>query len=156
MHATRALGLAVLLAAAIAACQAIPTGVFDGDGDPTAEAAPTPTTKTLCESGADLRTDIEFLRAVEVEEDGLVQLIVSVDATLGEARTLALLAGEAYGPLVSDVIVSLQDLRDIADELEQQETLGAGIATVGEAITEVGEAMDMLTLALREPCPEEE
>ena len=156
MQLTRTIGLAVLVPVVLAACQAVPTGLFEGEADPAAEAEPTPITKTLCESGAELRTDVEFLRAVEVDEDGVVQLVVAVDATLGEARTLAQLAGEEYGPLVDDVMVSLQDLRDIGEELEDQETLGAGIATVGEAINAIGESMDTLTLALREPCPEGE
>ena len=77
------------------------------------------------------------------------------EATLGEAQTFAILAGEEYRPLIEDVIVSLQDVRDIADELEGQETIGAGIATIGESITAVGEAMDELALQLREPCQEE-
>ncbi len=148
------IALAALLLLTLSACRALPTGFLDADGDPTIEAEPTPITKTYCESGADLRTDVEFLRSVEVSDDGLLQLIVSVDATLGEARTFAILAGEEFGPSVEDVILSLQDLRDIADELEDQETIGAGIATLGESITAVGEAMDVLALQLREPCPE--
>jgi hypothetical protein len=156
MQLTQTIGLAVLVPVALAACQAVPSGLFEGGAGPAAEAEPTPITKTLCESGAELRTDVEFLRAVEVDEDGVVQLVVAVDAALGESRTLAQLADEVYGPLVDDVIVSLQDLRDIAEELEGQATLGAGIATVGEAITAIGESMDTLTLALREPCPEGE
>jgi hypothetical protein len=129
--------------------------LLDGDDESAVEAEPTPISKTLCESRTDLRTDVEFLRSVEVSEDGLLQLIVSVDAALGEARTLAVLAGEEYVPLVTDVVVSLQDVRDIAKELEGQETVGAAIATIGEAIIAVGESMDELEIRLREPCPEE-
>ena len=156
MHVTRPLTLALLLVFALSACRAIPPGLLDGGGEPAVEAEPTPVTKTLCESSADLRTDVEFLRTVEVSEDGLLQLIVAIDAALGEARTLALLVGEEYGPLVSDVVVSLQGLRDVAEEVEEQETIGAGIATIGEAITSVGESMDALEVELRDPCPEEQ
>lgn len=153
MHATRPLTLALLLFFALSACRAIPPGLLDGGGEPAVETEPTPATKTLCESSADLRTDVEFLRTVEVSEDGLLQLIVAIDAALGEARTLALLVGEEYGPLVTDVVVSLQDLRDVTEEIEGQETIGAGIATIGEVITAVGESMDALEVELRDPCP---
>lgn len=155
MRLTRTLAIAVLLLFALGACRALPPGFLDGDGDPATEAEPTPIAKTFCESGADLRTDVAFLRNTEVSEDGLLQLIISIDAALGEARTMAVLAGEEYGPLVSDVVVSLQDLRDITDELEDQETVGAGITIIGETITAVGEAMDELEVQLREPCAEE-
>lgn len=154
MHQTRTLALAVVLLLVLGACRALPSGFLTGDAEPTAEAEPTPITKTLCESGAELRTDVDFLRAVEVSEDGLLQLIVAVDAALGEARTLTTLVGEEYGPLVEDVVVSLQDVRDLAEDLEGEETVGAAIATVGEAITAVGESMDALAVGLREPCPE--
>jgi hypothetical protein len=78
-----------------------------------------------------------------------------VDAALGEAQLLAELVVDEYQPLVEDTIVALQELRDVGEQVREQETLGAGIATIGEAITEVGEAMDALTLGLREPCPEQ-
>jgi len=151
--------LAVLLVAllAITACQtATPE---DGSAEPaatTTEASPTPTAKTMCASGADLAVDVAFLRNVEVSEDGLLSLIVSVDAALGEARTLGPLVVEEYQPLVADVVVSLQELRDIAEKLEELDTLGEGIVAIGEAITEVGVTMDALATQLREPCPEEE
>ena len=156
MHATRPLTLALLLLFVLSACRAIPPGLLDGGGEPAVEAEPTPVTKTLCESSADLRTDVEFLRSVEVSEDGLLQLIVAIDAALGEARTLALLAGEEYGPLVTDVVVSLQDLRDVTKAIEEQETIGAGIAAIGEVITAVGESMDALEIELRDPCPDDQ
>jgi hypothetical protein len=144
--------LAAVAIFTLSACRAIPVGLFEPDPEATTGPSPTPITKSLCESGADLRTDIEFLRSVEVSDDGLLSLIVAVDAALGETQTLATLAGQEYSPLVDDVIVSLQDLRDISEQLEGQETLGAGIATIGEAITEIGESMDALAIELREPC----
>lgn len=154
MHPSRPLAVASLLLFAAAACRAVPVELFVGV-DETVAPEPTSTAKTLCQSGADLRTDIESLRSLDVSEDGVLQLIVSADAALGEARTLALLAGQEYGPLVTDVVVSLQDVRDIGQALERQDTIGASIAVIGEAITAVGDSMDALTLALREPCPEE-
>jgi len=154
MDGRRSIALAMLLFLALSACRAIPAGLLDDDAETASEPSPTPITKTLCESGADLQTDVEFLRSVELSEDGLLTLIVSVDAALGEARTLALLAGQEYAPLATDLIVSLQDLRDIAEELEDEESLGGGIATIGEAITAVGESMEALGLQLREPCPQ--
>ena len=150
--------LAVLLVAlfAITACQT--ASPEDGSAEPaaTTKPSPTPTAKTMCASGADLAVDVAFLRNVEVSEDGLLSLIVSVDAALGEARTLGPLVVEEYQPLVADVVASLQELRDIAEELEELDTLGEGIVAIGEAITEVGVVMDALATQLREPCPEEE
>jgi hypothetical protein len=156
MDAKRLIALVAISIFALSACRAIPGELFADEPEVTPEPTPTPITKSFCESGADLRTDIEFLRAAELSEDGLLPFIVAIDAALGEARTLTTLAGLEYGPLVADVIISLQDLRDIAEEVEAQETLGAGIATIGEAITEVGQSMDTLTTQLREPCPESE
>jgi hypothetical protein len=156
MHARRSIALGAVLLFALSACSAIPVGLFEGTPDETPEPSPTPITKTFCESGADLSTDIDFLSSVEVSEDGLLTLIVSVDVALGEARTFTELASQEYGPLVADLVLALQDLRDLAQELEGQETLGSAITVVGETITEIGEAMDTLSMQLRDPCPEDD
>lgn len=109
----------------------------------------------MCESGAELRTDIDFLRSLEVREDGLLSVLVVVDSALGEARTLSDLAGEQYRPLALDLVLALQDLRQTVDELSEQETMGAGIATIGDSVSQIGSAMDTLALELRDPCPDE-
>ena len=51
------------------------------------------------------------------------------------------------------LVTSLQELRATIDGFADEGTLGAGIASVGDAITEIGVAMDALTVALRTPCP---
>lgn len=146
--------LLLALLFALSACRALPPGFLAPDA--TLEPSPTPITKTMCESGAELRTDIEFLRTLELREDGLVSVLVAIDSTLGEARTLGTLVTEEYRPQAVDLVLSLENLRVTVDELNQQETVGAGIATIGESIAEIGVAMDALTLELRDPCPDEE
>jgi hypothetical protein len=142
----------------IGACRALPTGLTSpGSGDsPDVDPTPSPTpiAKTMCESADDLRVDLDFLRAVELREDGLVAVLVAVDVALGEARTLTTLMGEEYGPYAADLVLSLEALRVTVDRLERKETVGEGIAAIGEAIVGIGEAMESLELELRDPCPE--
>jgi len=145
--------LLLVLLFALSACRTLPPGFLAPDS--TAEPSPTPIAKTMCESGADLRTDVEFLRSLELREDGLVSVLVAVDSALGEARTLGTLVTEEYRPEAVDLVLSLENLRLTVDDLSQQETIGAGIAAIGESIAEVGTAMDTLTLELRDPCPDE-
>lgn len=116
---------------------------------------PSPAYKTMCQSGKDLADDITTLRALDVSEDGVAGLIAGVDTALAEAKTLADLVVDEYKPLVEDTVVALQQLRDVGQELQGKETLGAGVATVGTAITEVGVAMDALETQLRQPCPQQ-
>ncbi len=144
----------VVLLFALSACRALPPGFLAPDATP--EPSPTPIAKTMCESGAALRTDIEFLRSLELREDGLVSVLVAVDSALGEARTLGTLVTEEFRPLAVDLVLSLENLRLTVDDLNQQETVGAGLAPIGESIAEIGTAMDALGLELRDPCPNEE
>lgn len=156
----------VLTAAAliVSACQtatsetAAPGGPTESPIEVAATAAAeteTPPDKTMCQSGEDLAVDVAFLRSLDTSKDGVASLVVATDSALGEAQLLANLVVDEYRPLVEDTVVALQNLRDVGEEVREQETLGAGIATIGQAITEVGEAMDALALALREPCPQE-
>ena len=57
---------------------------------------------------------------------------------------------------MDDVIVSMQGLRDISDDMTDDQTLGAQVAIIGESIVEIGESMDALGLQLRERCPDSE
>ena len=149
---------------AVSACQTA-TSETTAPGDPTeppvgaaaSAAAETeaPPGKTMCQSGEDLAVDIAFLRSLDISQDGVASLVVGANAALGEAQLLADLVVDEYRPLVEDTVVALQALRDVGEEVRAQETLGAGISTIGEAITEVGEAMDALALGLRDPCPRE-
>ena len=158
----RLVAVLAVVALTVSACQTAtsetdaPEAVTDA---PSAAAVDEPSSatvdKTMCQSGEDLAVDIAFLRSIDVSEDGVASLVVGVDAALGEAQLLAELVVDEYRPLVEDTVVALQELRDVGEQVREQETLGAGIATIGEAITEVGEAMDALTLGLREPCPEQ-
>jgi hypothetical protein len=111
--------------------------------------------QALCESADDLRLIVEFLRGTDVDEDGWLPILVGAIAGLAEGRTLAGLAGETYRPLVDDLIVAFQALRSAVDGLDGSETAGAWVAAVGEAITEIGNAMDALSTELRTPCPTE-
>jgi hypothetical protein len=109
--------------------------------------------KTMCESVADLRLYIRFLREQSLEDDGLVPVLVGAVASLAEARTLLGLIDETYRPLVDGLIGSLSALVSSIRELRDQGTLGAGLVQLGEAIVGVGTSMDALSRALREPCP---
>jgi len=114
-----------------------------------------PPGKTMCQAAEDLAADVTFVRAIDVSTVGVASLLVSVDTALQEARVLAGLAVDEYQPLVQDTIVALQELRDIGEEARTQDTVGAGVATIGAAVTRVGEAMDALELQLRQPCPQQ-
>lgn len=118
-------------------------------GSPTASEAP----KTMCESAADLRLYVGFVRDQSIDDAGLLTVLVGAVASLSEARTLAALVGETYRPLVDDLVASLQDLRTTVRAFRDQGTVGAGLVQVGEAVARVGTTMDALSLALHEPCP---
>ncbi len=101
----------------------------------------------------DLRLIIGFLQEVDIEDDGWLPVIVGSIAGVSQARDLAGLVGETYRPLVEDLIVSLQDIRRTVEQLGEMETIGAQVAVIGEAITDVGNAMDDLSVQLRTRCP---
>jgi hypothetical protein len=154
--------LALILGAA-----ATPTSLLAADPSPMTSGDPTPTAaaasvqasqapgEALCASAADMRTIVGFVQGTDVEAEGWVPIFVGLVAGLSEARGLLGLVDETYRPLVDELITSLQDLRSITYELRQLDTLGSQVAAVGEAITEIGNDMDALSEALREPCPVE-
>jgi hypothetical protein len=106
-----------------------------------------------CESAADLTLIVEFLRGTDVSEDGWLPVFVGAIAGLSEARQLAAVVGDAYRPLVDELIVSLEGLRTTVEEFGDQATIGAGVVAIGEAITGIGIAMDALAAQLATPCP---
>ncbi len=116
---------------------------------PVSSAAP----KTMCESLADLRLYVGFLRDQSLHDDGLVPVLVGVVASLEEARTLAGLVGQEYRPLVDDLIEALRDLGSSVRGFREAGTIGSGLVQLGEAIARVGVTLDVLSGALREPCP---
>ncbi len=148
----RALLTSLTLALAVAAPLASsPALAADPSAEPMAAVSPAPSAaagETLCASAADLRLIVGFLRETSISEDGVVPLVVGGLAGIAEARTLAGLAGETYRPLVDDLVASLQGLRTTVDELGDQATAGAGVASIGEALTDVGNAMDALSVQL--------
>jgi len=141
---------------------AVPSAALAADPSPAGDAAAaveaTPLAslsagEAMCASVGDLRTIVGFIQATDVEVDGWVPLLVGALAGLSEARALVGLTGEAYRPLVDELVASLQDVLSITDELRALDTLGSKVAAVGEAITEIGNDMDALSVALQEPCP---
>jgi hypothetical protein len=118
-------------------------------GVPTASEAP----PTMCESLADLRLYVGFLRDQSLDEDGVLPILVGAVASLGEARRLAGLVGETYRPLVGDLIAALEELRSAVRGFGDAGTVGSGLVGVGEAIVRVGASMDVLSAAVQEPCP---
>lgn len=142
-----ALALGLLLPATHAAAQESPSPA------PVASAEPLLTpSAAACESADDLRLIIDFLRETDPSEDGWVPVLVGVVAGLSEGRQLLGLVGETYRPLVEDLIVSLQDLRATVDEISDEESLGARIATISESVADIGYAMDALSAQLRTRC----
>lgn len=120
-----------------------------------AQPSPSPTAaEAACSSADDLRLIVDFTLDSVESDSGLVPVLVGTVAGLGEARVLAGLVGEVYRPLVEDLIVTLQDLRTMIGELGDLETAGAKLASVGEAVTDVGNAMDALAIQLRTSCPD--
>jgi hypothetical protein len=107
----------------------------------------------VCQSADDLRLIVGFLRDTDPSVDGWVPVLVGVIAGLSEARQLAGSVGETYRPLVDDLIASLEGLRATVDGLGDQGTAGAQLAAIGDAITDIGNAMDSLSLQLQAPCP---
>jgi hypothetical protein len=114
---------------------------------------PEPTTKTVCQSSADLQAAIEDIRSTELSEEGLLPLVVKIDTAVSEARLLVELVGEELRPEVTDLVASLQGLRTTVESLDEQGTLGAGITLIGESLIHIGEAMDALALELQTRCP---
>lgn len=119
-------------------------------------AAEMSTEEAICETADNLRLIVGFLQDTTVSEDGVIPVVVGGIAGFSQARELAGLVGDTLQPLVEDVIVSMQGLRDISDEMSDEQTLGAKVAIIGESVVQVGESMDALGLQLRERCPEAE
>ena len=145
----------LMLAALAGATMGPRVRAADASAVPGASASPSASepSKTMCESVADLRLYVGFLRDQSIQEGGLVPVLVGAAASLSEARTLAGLVDQTYRPLVDDLIGSLQDLASAVREFRDQGTIGAGLVQLGQAIAGVGTAMDALSAALREPCP---
>jgi hypothetical protein len=123
-----------------------------------AESSPSPAmtmspAEAACDSAEQLGLIIGFLQDTDVAADGWLPVLVGVIAGLSEARQLAGSVADTYRPLVDDLIGSLEGLRATVDELREMDTTGAAIAAVGESITDIGNAMDALTVQLRDPCP---
>ena len=98
---------------------------------------------------------ISFIGDSIESESGLVPLGIGVVAAVGETRTLASLVGETYRPLVEDLLISLENLRETMGALEDLDTAGAKLASTGEAVADIGNAMDALTVQLRTRCSDD-
>jgi hypothetical protein len=155
----RRIVLALVIAASFSTL--LPSGLLAVESSPTPEAAASlePTlapAEAACQSAADLRLIIGFLRDTDPSVDGWVPVIVGVIAGLSEARQLAGFVGDTYRPLVDDLIISFEGLRTTLDEVGGEATAGAQLAAVGEAITAIGNAMDALSVQLQTGCPTDE
>ena len=149
-------GIALLLSLALWLMMslAMPVGVA-GQSEappeaPTASQAP----PTMCESLADLRLYVGFLRDQSLGDGGLLPILVGAAASIAEARTLLPLVGAEYQPLVEALLGSLEDLRSAVRGFRDAPTVGTGLVQVGESIVGIGTSLDALSIALREPCPE--
>jgi hypothetical protein len=107
----------------------------------------------MCESLADLRIYVGFLRDQSIGDDHLLPILVGVVASLSEARTLAGRVRETYRPLVDDLVSSLTNLEASARTFFDHGTIGSGLTQFGQAIADVGVKLDSLSSAVREPCP---
>jgi hypothetical protein len=140
--------LLILLAALVA-----PAAAQDPSGAPASPAA-SEAPPTMCESAADLRLYVGFLREQSLGEGDLLPILVGTVASIAEARTLLPLIGAEYRPLVEALLGSLDDLRSSVKGFGAAGTVGSGLVGIGEAIVGIGTSMDALSLALHEPCPE--
>jgi hypothetical protein len=151
----RILVLASVLVASL--LTVLPQGLWAQDPSSTPEATATLTpAEAACESADDLRLIVDFLQGTDPSEDGWLPVFVGAIAGLSEAQQLVGLVGDAYRPLVDDLILSLEGLGTTVDELSDQPTAGAQLAAIGESITDIGNAMDALAVALQTPCPADE
>ena len=144
--------IALCLGIATIMTLALPAALLAQDEE---QAEPT-TEEAICQTSSNLRLIIGFLQDTSISEDGVIPVVVGGIAGFNQASELADLVGDALRPLVDDVIVSMQGLRDVSDEMTDDQTLGAKVAVIGESIVEIGESMDALGLQLRERCPDSE
>lgn len=143
-----------MIALALVALPLLAAPVSAQDGSPVPVASMTPA-EAACASADDLRVILDFTRESVESDRGLIPVGIGVIAGLSEARVLAGLVGDVYRPLVEDLIISLQDLRDTIGDLDELDTAGSMVAAVGLALVDIGEAMDELGAQLRTGCPEE-
>lgn len=148
---TRIVVATLLLALVALPLLAAPVSAQDESPAPVASLSPA---EAACASADDLRVILDFTRESAESDRGLIPVGIGVIAGLSEARVLAGLVGEVYRPLVADLIVSLQDLRDTIGELDEIDTAGSMVAAVGLALVDIGAAMDELGAQLRAGCPE--
>lgn len=148
---TRIVVATLLLALVALPLLAAPVSAQDETPAPVASLTPA---EAACASADDLRVILDFTRESVESDRGLIPVGIGVIAGLSEARVLAGLVGEVYRPLVADLIVSLQDLRDTIGELDEIDTAGSMVAAVGLALVDIGTAMDELGAQLRTGCPE--
>ena len=149
-------GIALLLSVALwlTASLALPLGVTAQSEAPSEAPAASEAPPTMCQSLANLRLYVGFVRDQSPGEDGLLPILVGVVASIAEARTLAPLVGDEYRPLVEALVGSLDDLRSAVRGFGDAGSVGAGLVAVGESIVGIGTSLDALSLALREPCPD--
>jgi hypothetical protein len=152
LERTRVFVALLLLALVALPLMAAPVAAQGESPAPTASLTPA---EAACASADDLRVILDFTRESVESERGLVLVGIGVLAGLSEARDLAGLAGDVYRPLVEDLVVSLQDLRDTIGDLDEIDTAGSMVTAVGEALVDIGNAMDELGAQLRAGCPEE-
>jgi hypothetical protein len=147
--------LVLLVAALVGAALAPGVRAADPSAAPGALASPgaSGVPETMCDSVADLRVYVGFLRDQTLDDGGLVPMLVGAAASLSEARTLLGLVSDTYRPLVQELIGSLQTLKTAVHGFFDEGTIGAGLVQLGEAIAGVGASMDALTTELRQPCP---
>jgi hypothetical protein len=117
---------------------------------------PTSSADAICQSAEHLQLIIQFLRDTDVSEEGWLPVLVGAIAGLSEARDLIGLVDETYRPLVSDLIVSLENLITTIDALDDMDTAGAKLAAIGQVLTDIGNAMDALSTQLQAGCPHDE
>ena len=150
-HARVVVAMLVLALAALPLLVA-PVAAQDETAEPTASLTPA---EAACASADDLQVIVDFLRGSVESEAGLLPVGIGVIAGLSEARILVDLVAEVYRPLVQDLVVSLQDLRDTLGDLDELDTAGSKVSAVGEAVVDIGNSMDELGMQLRTGCPEE-
>ena len=147
---------AAVLAATFAVLAPIVAFAAEPSASPSTAGSPAPSlapAEAFCESASDLRFIVAFLRETDASDDGWLPIFVGATAAISEARQLAGATDDTYRPLVDELVGSLEGVRTTAEELGELGTAGAKIAAIGQAITDIGNAMDALSVQLSEPCP---
>jgi ElaB/YqjD/DUF883 family membrane-anchored ribosome-binding protein len=137
--------------AAVAAACLLALGACGDDGDDAAddegsgEAA-------VCEARDELDSSFAALGDVDIVNDGTDALRDAVEAITDDVDALADAAGDEAGDEVAAVSDTFEALLASVGEIADGDSPGSGASAVGAALTDFGEALGDLAVALQTEC----